>query len=214
MKTLLKNLNITITNFAKTLESIPTCKLDEFNSSDTLVVMVDMVNGFCKFGALSSENVEKLIPKMSEFLDECIAKKFPILAYQDFHTSKNASEFNFYPPHCIGGSDECEIVDELKRDELFIAQKNSTNGFLAFNPLQKYKNARNFLVIGCVTDICVKDFSTTLSKYLQQEDINGKVYVIENLVDTFHIEGIHDRDVEHLLALYQMQKSGVDFLRY
>ncbi len=200
--------------FANSLQDIPACKLKDFDSKDTLVVMIDMVNGFCKFGALSSENVAKIIPKMSGFLDECIKYNLPILAYQDFHTSSTSTEFNFYPEHCVGGSKECDIVDELQRDELFIVKKNSTNGFLAFNPFEKYKNAKNFLVIGCVTDICVKDFSTTLSKYLQEKNINGNVYVIENLVDTFHIDGIHDKDVEHLLGLYQMQKCGVKFLRY
>lgn len=214
MQTLLKNLSLTMENFANSLHDIPPCNLKEFSPQNTLIVMVDMVNGFCKFGPLSSPNVEKLIPKMSKFLDEGIELGFPILAYQDFHTSKNAAEFDFYPPHCVGGSDECEIVHELKRKELNIVQKNSTNGFLAFNPQKTYKNAKNFLVIGCVTDICVKDFSTTMSKYLQEKDIKGKVYVIENLVSTYHIKGVHDKDVEHLLGLYQMQKSGVGFLRY
>lgn len=210
----IKNIARSMENFIKTLDDIPSCNLDKFDSKDTLVVMIDMINGFCKFGPLSSPNVEKLIPKMSDFLDESICKGFPILAYQDFHSSNKSAEFEFYPPHCIGGSNECEIVLELKRDELNIVRKNSTNGFLAFNPLETYKNVRNFLVIGCVTDICIKDFSTTMSKYLQEKDIDGKVYVIENLVSTFHIEEVHDKDAEHILALYQMQKSGVSFLRY
>lgn len=211
---MLKNLTQTISNFADELENTPTCKLENFNHNDTLVVMVDMVNGFCKFGALSSVHVEKLIPKMSMFLDECIDKSIPILAYQDSHTSNKAVEFDFYPPHCISGSSESEIVDELQRKELHVKPKNSTNGFLAFNPLDEFKNARNFLVIGCVTDICVRDFSTTMSKYLQQNNIKGRVYVIENLVDTYEIDGIHNREVEHLLALYQMKSTGVSFLRY
>ncbi len=208
------NLVQTMSNFSKTLENIPSCDLSFFNKEDTLVVMIDMINGFAKFGALASPNVKKLIPKMDNFLSKATKHKLPILAYKDVHTSENSIEFDFYPQHCIKGSEECEIVSELQKYEMKIIEKNSTNAFLAYNPLKAYPKAKNFLVIGCVTDICIKDFSTTLSKYLQEKDIKAKVYVIENLVDTYHIPAIHDRDVEHLLALYQMKKSGVDFLTY
>lgn len=210
----LKSLTKTISTFIDEVEKIPTCKLEDFNPNSTLAIMIDMVNGFCKFGALSSPNVEKLIPKMSTFLDHCIELNIPILAYQDSHTCDKAVEFDLYPPHCIRGDKESQIVEELQRKELHIELKNSTNGFLAHNPLESYKNVRDFLVIGCVTDICIKDFSVTMCKYLQEQNIRGRVYVIENLVDTFHIKDIHDRQSEHLLALYQMKSAGVKFLRY
>lgn len=211
---LLKNLTQTISSFTDELEHIPTCKLENFNPKDSLVVMIDMINGFCKFGALSSPNVEKLIPKMGLFLDECIEKDIPILAYQDSHEKQDCEEFNYYPPHCQKGSDESEIVDELKRENMTVVPKNSTNGFLAKNPLELFPHVKNFLVIGCVTDICVRDFSATMSKYLQEKNIHGKVYVIENLVDTYQIDSLHEREVEHILALYHLKSEGVGFLRY
>lgn len=203
----------TISNFTKELEDIPTCNINEFNPNDTLVVMVDMVNGFCKFGALSSPFVKELIPKMSDFLDKCMQYNLPIMAYQDAHSSNHAQEFTHYPPHCVAGSKESEIVDELKRESLKVVPKNSTNGFLAHNPLESFPNTKNIIVIGCVTDICICDFSTTMSKYFQEKDINGQVFVVENLTDTFEVPNIHNREAEHILALYHMQKSGVKFLK-
>jgi hypothetical protein len=50
-------------------------------------------------------------------------------------------------------------------------------------------------------------------KYLQHVNQVCDVYLVENLVDTFHIEGIHDRQVEHMLALYQLKNSGVKLVR-
>lgn len=211
---MLQNLSHTISAFVDELAHIPPFDISAFDANETIVVMIDMINGFCKFGALSSPNVEKLIPQMGEFLDLCIKSNIPILSYQDAHEDENAVEFRYYPSHCIKGSDESRLVDELQRPQIQTIYKNSTNGFLAKNPLELYKNAKNILLIGCVTDICVRDFSSTMSKYLQEKNINGDVFVVENLVDTYDIADIHDRQVEHVLALYHLKSSGVKFLRF
>lgn len=208
----LKDIEFCIGNFIDKISTIQNKNIDEFSCKNTIIVMIDMVNGFCKFGALSSEHVKNLIPNMSIFLDKCVAKNIPIIAYQDSHVSQNAKEFELYPPHCIQGSDECEIVSELKRDCLKIIPKNSTNGFLAYNLFDEYKNIQNIVVIGCVSDICIKDFSCTISKYVQEKNIDAQVYVAQNLIDTFEMQNVHFREAEHVLALYMMEKCGVKII--
>lgn len=88
---------------------------------------------------------------------------------------------------------------------------------MAQNPLNlsliNAKQLKHILVMGCVTDICIRDFSTTMAKYLQEINHCANVTVIENLVDTFDIENVHDRQTEHLLALYHMKSSGVQLAR-
>lgn len=210
----LQTLVRTMSQFQDQLEQLPLLPFDDFSPEDTLIVMIDMINGFCKFGPLSSPYVEALLPQMGIFLDDAINRKIPIVSYRDSHPEET-SEFEYFPPHCLSGSEESSLVSELNRPELIDIPKNSTNGFLAKNPLSLFDHTiHHVIVIGCVTDICVRDFSTTMNKYFQESNLKGHVYVIENLVDTYHIEGIHDRETEHMLALYQMAQAGIRLFRY
>lgn len=44
---------------------------------------------------------------------------------------KSSQEFITYPPHCLKGSEESEIIEELKIIGGYqLIEKNSTNGFL------------------------------------------------------------------------------------
>jgi len=176
--------------------------------------MIDMINGFCKFGPLHSPFVNNMVPAMSVFIDSAITSNIPIVSYRDAHPD-TACEFKNFPPHCLDGTDESLLVTELDRSELIDIPKNSTNGFLAKNPLELVpsKTIEHIFVIGCVTDICVRDFTATMNKYLEEINQVCQVYVVENLVDTFHIEGIHDRQMEHVLALYQLNNSGIKLVR-
>ncbi len=207
---MINELSKTMLSFADEMEKLPTISLKDFSTKDSLVCMIDMINGFCKFGSLSSPNVKNLIPSIGKFLDKAIEQNIPIISYEDRHNSSDAEEFKNYPSHCVNGSSESELVNELKREQIVRVEKNSTNAFLAKNPLKIYPNVKNFLVIGCVTDICIRDFSITLRTYLNEKDINARVIVFENLVDTFHVDGFHDRDSEHLMALYHLKKSGIE----
>jgi len=212
---ILNSLTLTMGQFIEDINRIQPVSLSDFNAEDTMVVMIDMINGFCKFGPLSSPHVESMIPSMSDFLDQAASLGIPLVSYRDEHPL-DAKEFRDYPPHCIKDTDESQLVDELTRFEFIDIPKNSTNGFLAKNPLDTIPNGskiKNILVIGCVTDICVRDFATTMNKYLQQINQPCRVLIVENLVDTFDIEGVHNRQVEQALSLYHMQQSGLTITR-
>jgi len=211
---ILGQLTLTMSQFIEELNTLDKININDYNSNETLVVMIDMINGFCKFGPLSSDFVNQMVPSMAKFIDNSIAANIPIVSYRDAHP-EDAKEFNFFPPHCVAGTDESNLVDELVRPELIDVTKNSTNGFLAKNPLElvEGEKIKQIFIIGCVTDICVRDFTATMIKYLQHVNQVCDVYLVENLVDTFHIEGIHDRQVEHMLALYQLKNSGVKLVR-
>ena len=65
------------------------------------------------------------------------------------------------------------IIDELRKyaydENSTRINKNSTNGFLTKDFglwLEANKNIKNFIVVGCVTDICVSDFAKTLNCYI------------------------------------------------
>mgnify|MGYP000170988363 FL=1 len=212
----LNTIQSTFSEFIDTVNGLNKLDMNQYTSENTMVVMIDMINGFCKLGPLHSDYVNQMIPKMSQFLDTVIKKNIPVVSYRDSHPD-DAGEFDYFPIHCVEDSEESSLVDELQRPELIDITKNSTNGFLAQNPLElsliNAKQLKHILVMGCVTDICIRDFSTTMAKYLQEINHCANVTVIENLVDTFDIENVHDRQTEHLLALYHMKSSGVQLAR-
>lgn len=212
----LSTIEATMKRFIQQVEGLQPFDWNLYPADKTLIVMVDMINGFAKFGPLSSPYVDAMIPQTERFIDAAIARDIPIVSYRDAHPD-NTAEFNFFPPHCLDGSDESALVPELERPELIDIKKNSTNGFLAKNPLSVVADPSSItsvIVIGCVTDICIRDFATTMNKYFQEINQKADVVLIENLVDTFDIEGSHDRQSEHLLALYQMSQAGIKLFRY
>lgn len=204
----------TMSKFMDNFNDSETINIADYSPDNTMLVMIDMINGFCNIGPLHSDFVNTMIPKISDFLDKTIKAKIPIVSYRDSHQT-NAQEFKNYPPHCISGTFESALVTALERPELIDVPKNSTNGFLTKNPLELVQgdNIKHIFIIGCVTDICISDFALTMNKYLEEINQETTVYVIENLVDTFHIEDIHDRQLEHTLALYKLQSSGITLVR-
>ncbi len=212
---ILNSLTLTMSEFIQKINNLEPINLDPFSSQDTIVVMIDMINGFCNTGPLHSDFVQQMVPDMSIFLDKVIAKNIPIISYRDSHPIDTA-EFHDYPPHCLAGTAESDLVDELHREVLIDVPKNSTNGFLATNPLELVNgpSIKHIIVIGCVTDICVRDFATTMNKHLHEINQKATVYVVENFTDTFHIDGVHDRQVEHMLSMYQMNNSGIEVIRF
>ncbi len=172
------------------------------------IIIIDMVNGFAFEGALSSPNVANLIPKMKEFIMNAIKNQIEIVHYTDSHP-ENCNEFNAYPPHCIIGSSEADIVEELNFSEIEIIKKNSTNGFLAKNPFED--NIKNLYIIGCVSDICIYDFAHTAIKYVHEKDLNITVNVIENLCATFDAPN-HDATNVHISTMEKLKNDGVNII--
>lgn len=96
----------------------------------TALIVIDMNNGFARGGALYSPRIEALIPEVSR-IAEAFAKEtsIPLIFVNEDH-SKDAREFLSYPAHCVRGTKEIEIIDELKDIEnKILIGKNYTNAF-------------------------------------------------------------------------------------
>ena len=79
-------------------------QLEELRS---LLIIVDMVNGFVKEGALADPNIQKIIPRQLELLKQYLNKESTVVFIKDTH-EKDSSEFKTFPPHCIKGTEEAE----------------------------------------------------------------------------------------------------------
>ena len=129
----------------------------------SLLVVVDMINGFIHTGALADPKIDHIIPAVVETVNAYLKHDFPVLAFRDCH-NESAKEFSSFPPHCLKDSEESELIDELKpyADQFIILDKNSTNGFVQpefLEVFQQMTDLRSVMIVGCCTDICVLQFA-------------------------------------------------------
>ena len=183
----------------------------------SVLFIIDMNNGFAKSGPLSSKRVEKLIPSIVEDVEIFNSFNNPIIAFTDSH-KKACLEFKSYPIHCLENSYESEIVDEIKQfNDIMIIKKSSTNAFLE-EETKKYIDSfvrdgyKNFVLCGCITEVCVKQFAQTLKAYLNviNKDIN--VIVPINSVDTYDSPE-HNADIINLFSFYEMNSCGIKIVK-
>jgi len=222
---LMKNANIQIEAMLETLNSVGTIKLSDLNPEETLLTIIDMNNGFAKAGNLYSPFVEAIIPCVENLAKNCKDKGIKIIAYTDAHTNKS-KEFENYPIHCLEDTVESELIDELKEmEDIIILPKNSTNGFISNNPFGgtincgtafsfiDYTKIKNHIVTGCVTDICVYQYATSLKAFINENNLNAQVIVPVDCVDTFDIPEIHNRDFMNLVFLNSMISNGIKVVK-
>lgn len=179
------------------------------NPETTVVINMDTVNGFFKKGALASPRLKAIIPEIVRVNEYYLDS--PKIFFADTHT-KNSEEFDTYPEHCVDPY-ESEVISEL---EAFaevgeIIPKNSTNGFfckqfLAW--LAKHKEIENIVIVGGCTDICVMQFALAMRAYWNENDVNNRIIVIENAVQTYH-DDLHNGDTMHHFALFNMYMNGI-----
>ncbi len=204
------NNNIFFKNVKKQVDGSGAYKLSKRNIEGTLLCIVDMNNGFAKEGALYSDRVEIMIEPIANLAKWYLQKGGKVIAYNDYHP-EDAKEFKAYPKHCVMGTKESVLVDEvekLKKIGLKEVRKNSTNGMLAFNPA-KESRYKDYIVVGCVTDICVYQFALTLRTYLNEHNMDGEVYVVKDMVDTFDIKDIHEAEFYNYIFLKSMMDNGI-----
>ena len=180
-----------------------------------MLVIVDMINGFIKEGNLADNNITRIIPAVIKKIEQAIKNNYLIVAFRDCH-KKNDIEFKSYPEHCIKGSSECELIDELKpyEDHMIIIDKNTTNGFNTdlMPILLSYFAYDEVEVVGCCSDICVKDFTNSLVKFRFENRPNFKIVVDEKCIDTFNTP-THNADIVNSLTINYFESLGVNVIR-
>lgn len=205
----------TLGDIFEMLTMLPKLRFSDLPKEQTALVIIDMINGFARAGALKSPKVEELIPEIVTLSKMCSELQIAKLAFADCHTDVSP-EFEAYPVHCLVGTVEAEIVDEIKEigGYTFIP-KNSTNGFLEaeFQKwLLKNQQLNTFIVTGDCTDICVQQFAITLKTWFNMQNKKGRVIVPVNAVDTYDFE-LHNSDLVNVMALYNMIINGIEVIK-
>lgn len=194
---------------ASRLDALPDLSLDSFPVDFTAVLVIDLTEGFAKEGALASERVKELILPAKDFLCRCKERGFAVFAVNDCHTA-SSPELSCYPAHCMSGTREAELCSELAGlvDEVY--HKNSTNALLSREVAELVlKGFRDFIIIGCLTDLCIYQCAVTLRAWLNEKNCgDSRVVVPLALVDTYEAAG-HHALLANLVFGCSMEANGI-----
>lgn len=197
------------------INGVKSISINEFNQDRTALVIVDMINGFAREGALNSPRVERLIEPIVELMRKCGERGIKKIAFADCH-GEDCLEFGAYPMHCLKGSSESEIVREIADEgNYYLIPKNSTNGFLEEefqNWIKTNHEVNTFIVTGDCTDICILQFALTLKMYFNMINKKSRVVVPVNGVDTYDL-GTHNGDFMNMISLQIMQWNGIEVVK-
>lgn len=123
-----------------------------------VLMVIDVQNGFTKFGNLASPRCLEAVPRIAEIVAEERARGTDLIFTADTHTPDDL-EFEMFPPHCVEGTAENEIVDELKPflEGATLVRKRRYSAFHGTDLERVLADRRpeEVAVVGVCTDICV-----------------------------------------------------------
>ena len=182
---------------------------------EELIIVVDMVNGFVKEGALAAPSIMRVVPRQIDILKEAVNnQKMGIIFIRDCH-DKDAVEFKTFGPHCIEGTPETEVIDELSEFVTCFYKKNSTNFVFAdgfINDINKLKKLKKVLLMGCLSEVCVKNGGIALRNLFDQLNKDIDVCVYSDAIDTYDAPNHKSEEVTER-ALQDMESNGIKVLR-
>lgn len=180
-----------------------------------LLLVIDMVNGFVKEGALADTNIQRLIPYQKKLLEYFINETNKVSALvRDVHHRESAELLN-YVSHCLEKTAESRLVKELEpyQETSLNYEKNCT--CIIFNKaferdIALMKDLKRIVITGCCTDICILNAALALINYFNQNDRNVEVVVPRLLTETYHIPEVHDREEYTNMAFKLMDQAGIN----
>ena len=177
-----------------------------------LLIVVDMINGFIKEGNMADETINHITPKIIKLIEETLNNNEGLAFIKDTH-NENSTEFKKFPLHCLKGTNEAELIEELKpyEKDAVVYEKNSTSTMFAKNfisDVDKMKALRKVIITGCCTDICVLNLAIPLVNYFDETDRQVEVEVVEDAVETYDAP-YHNRNEYNEMAFKLMRQAGV-----
>lgn len=182
------------------------------------LIVVDMVNGFVREGVLHDDNISRVIPRQIELIEEYNKENELIIFIKDTHEI-NSTEFKRFggTTHCLKGTTEAELVDELKvyedKDNSLSIEKNSTSYMEAPLFRKVIGNATNINkidIVGCCTDICDFNGTMALANYLDQYNRDVTINVHLDAIATY-LEEERQKYVDAAYLL--MEQQGIRLVK-
>ena len=166
-----------------------------------VTIVVDVENGFCKFGNLASPRCDAVIPEIKRVIEARAQAGDQIFFTADTH-DPNDREFEMFPVHCVRGTPEAEIVPELQSflSNATLIRKRRYSAFFETDLESRLKAIKpnQVTVVGVCTDICVMHTIADL------RNRDYRVLVPADAVATFDAPG-HPGDEVQRWSLAHMQ---------
>lgn len=167
--------------------------IKNLNMYKGMLIIVDMVNGFVKEGALADQKIAKKVPRQIELIKEAKTRGDLIVFIKDTHEEGSVEHKRFGgAKHCVRGTGEELVIDELKayeyNDDTVSVEKNSTSYMEApeFRKLiGEATDIETVDVVGCCTDICDFNGTMALANYFDQWNRDVEIRVHEDAIATF-----------------------------
>ncbi|XP_077234124.1 nicotinamidase 1-like [Tasmannia lanceolata] len=206
------------------------------------LVLVDVVNGFCTLGygnlapTEPNKQISMMVKESVRIAKGFCERKLPVFAFLDTHHPDKPEPP--YPPHCIIGTGEENLVPALewleKEPNVTIRRKDCINGLVGsmeedgsntFIDWVKTKEIKVILVLGVCTDICVLDFVSAALSARNRGILSPleDVVVYSNGCATYNlpvqvarnIKGAlaHPQEVMHHVGLYMAKGRGAKIVR-
>jgi nicotinamidase/pyrazinamidase len=124
------------------------------------LVVVDMQNGFLREGNLASADCLAVLPGVVQEIQNALDAGDHVIFTADTHEPDDR-EFEIFPEHCIRGSHEAELADELQpfldRDNVHLVRKRRYSALFEteFEGLLHRYDIDRVRICGVCTDICV-----------------------------------------------------------
>ncbi len=122
------------------------------------VLVIDMLRGFLEEGypLYCGDNCRRVIPNIQRLLEQELARGAKVFFICDHHAPDDL-EFRMFPPHCIEGTVEAEVIPELASYPGEVISKKRYSGFFG-TPLEERLNKlkpEKLIICGVLTNICV-----------------------------------------------------------
>jgi len=160
------------------------------------VLVIDMLRGFMEEGnpLYCGPTSRRIIPNIQRLLERELAQGATVFFICDSHAPDDP-EFQIFPPHCVVGTPEAELIPELRNFPGEIIPKRYYIGFFRteLEARLEFLQPDKLIVCGVCTDICVMH---TVA------DARSRGYVVEVPIDcvaSFNTKA-------HYFALKHMEK--------
>lgn len=161
-----------------------------------VVLVVDMLKGFLEEGypLYVGDRARGIIPNIKGLLEQELGQGAKVFFICDRHDPDDL-EFKMFPPHCIAGTPEANVIPELAGYEGEIIPKKRYSAFFNTKLEQKLGQLKpeRLIVCGVLTNICVLH---TVA------DARNRDYYVEVPVDCV----ASPNEEEHRFALEHMEK--------
>jgi nicotinamidase/pyrazinamidase len=122
------------------------------------VLVVDMLRGFLEEGypLYIGREARSIIPNIQRLLERELARGARLFFICDHHAPDDL-EFKIFPPHCIEGTAEVEVIPELVGYPGEVIPKRRYSGFFDTPLEQRLRELapEKLIVCGVLTNICV-----------------------------------------------------------